>query len=194
MHDIEPHFNWRDKYIASEDKQSPFFGKQHSEFYFTNKIYNYYIHPQWDFFGSNTLYMKVLFADYEEAYAIIELIGEWNDCLHNDVMFLKRDIVDDMLQHGISKYIFICENVLNFHAGDDDYYEEWYEDVIDQDGWIVFLNTLDHVAVEMKDARLQAYVNFSGHFSGVIWRPHKPKHLFKAVEAMVLGKVPRYLY
>lgn len=194
MHDIEPHFNWRDRYIASEDKLSPFFGKQHSEFYFTNKIYNYYIHPQWDFFGSATLYMKVLFTDYDDGYTIIELIGEWNDCLHNDVMFLKRDIVDDMLKKGISKFIFICENVLNFHAGDDDYYEEWYEDVRDERGWIVFLNTLEHVEQEMKDARLQAYINFSGHFSSVIWRPHKPKNVFKAIEALVEGEVPKYLY
>ncbi len=27
--------------------------------------------------------MKVLFADYEHGYSIIEFIGEWNDALHN---------------------------------------------------------------------------------------------------------------
>ena len=30
--------------------------------------------------------MKVLMADYDEKYAIIELIGEWNDAIENDIM------------------------------------------------------------------------------------------------------------
>ena len=61
------------------------------------------IHPQWDNLGSTTLYMKVLFADYDEGYAIIELIGEWNDLLHNDVMLLKRNIVEHMMAQGITQ-------------------------------------------------------------------------------------------
>ena len=87
MQDIEPFFNWRELYIASEDERSPFYEREYSEFVYTNTIYNFYIHPQWDEFGSNTLYMKVLFADYEQHFAVIEFIGEWNDCLHNDIMF-----------------------------------------------------------------------------------------------------------
>ncbi len=43
--------------------------------------------------GSETLYLKILFVDYDERYAIIELIGEWNDAINNDIMLLKRDIV-----------------------------------------------------------------------------------------------------
>ena len=75
MHDIEPFYKWRDKYIASEDKDSPFYGRKYSEFSFTKKIYNYFIHPQWDEFGSPTIYMKILFIDYNESYCFIELIG-----------------------------------------------------------------------------------------------------------------------
>jgi len=30
-------------------------------------------------FGSRTLYLKVLLADYDEHYVVIELFGEWND-------------------------------------------------------------------------------------------------------------------
>ena len=97
MHDIEPYYHWRDWYIASEDERSPFFGRQYSEFEYTNKIYNYYIHPQWDDFGSSTLYIKLLFADYDEGFAILELIGEWNDCISNDVMYLKREVADNMI-------------------------------------------------------------------------------------------------
>ena len=75
MHDIEPHFHWRDHYIASEDRYSPFFRRQYDEFQYTLKVYNYFIHPQWDQFGSTTLYGKVLFVDYDEGFAILELIG-----------------------------------------------------------------------------------------------------------------------
>ncbi|MCH5689283.1 hypothetical protein LWM68_36595 [Niabella sp. W65] len=49
-----------------------FFGAEHSQFEYTDTIYNYYIHPQWDFFGSRTLYLKVLMADYEEATLLLK--------------------------------------------------------------------------------------------------------------------------
>ena len=123
MHDIEPHYRWRDQYIASEDERSPFFGRQHSEFQYSQKIYNYFIHPQWDHIGSPTLYTKMLYADYNEEYVILELLGEWNDCIHNDIMFLKREIIDHIMKHKISKYILLCDNVLNFHSDDDCYYD-----------------------------------------------------------------------
>jgi len=47
MQDIEPYYRWRDLYIADEDELSPFYGREYSEFEYTNTIYNYYIHPQW---------------------------------------------------------------------------------------------------------------------------------------------------
>src|SRR6185436_15460487 len=125
MHDIEPYFQWIDAYVAADDKRSPLYGRVYDEFEFTNTIYNYYIHPQWDEFGSSTLYLKILYVDYFDKTAIIELIGEWNDCLHNDIMFLKREVIDSLTYNGINKFVLIGENVLNFHAGDDDYYEEW---------------------------------------------------------------------
>lgn len=188
MHLLEPFFAWRDQYIAAKDKKSPFYGYVNSEFQYTDKIYNYYIHPQWDNFGSDTLYAKVLFAEYEAGVAIIELIGEWNDALYNDVMFLKREVIDPMIKAGIFKYIVIGENVLNFHGGDDCYYEEWWDDVKDEDGWIVFVNLLAHVVEEMEEMRIQQYVNFGKYFDNVNWRPHKPKLFVKAIEAMVNGK------
>ena len=123
MHSIEPYYNWRDEYIAEEDERSPFYGREYSEFEYTNSIYDHLIHPQWDEFGSPTLLMKILYADYERGFAIMEFIGEWNDCLHNDIMFLKRDIADELMHEGINKFILIGENVLNFHYSDDSYYE-----------------------------------------------------------------------
>src|SRR6185312_16127198 len=114
MHDIEPYFNWRHLYMAEEDKLSPFFGREYSEFEYSQTVYNYYIHPQWDEFGSRTLYMKILYVDYGEHFAVIELMGEWNDDIENDIMTLKRDIVDDMIGFKITKFILVAENVLNF--------------------------------------------------------------------------------
>src|SRR6195952_4696485 len=120
MQDIEPYYNWRHLYTAEEDVQSPFYGRTYSEFEFTHTVYIYYIHPQWDEFGSRTLYLKVLFADYELNYAIIEMIGEWNDAVENDIMQLKRSVIDRMVARGIYKFILITENVLNFHSSDTD--------------------------------------------------------------------------
>lgn len=183
MHNIEPYFNWRHEYMAEEDERSPFYGREYSEFEFTNQVYNYLLHPQWDEFGSTTLFMKILFADYDERYCIIELIGEWNDALYNDIMVLKRDVLETIMFEGIDKFIFIGENVLNFHYSDDSYYEEWFEEV--EEGWIVFLNFREHVLSEMKHARLDWYIHWGGALNEMTWRPLKPRQLFKAVEREV---------
>ena len=134
MHDIEPFFNWRHIYIAEEDKRSPFFGRTYSEFEFSQTVYNYFIHPQWDEFGSRTLYLKIIYVDYELHFAIIEMIGEWNDAIENDIMELKREIIDLLEKEGIYKYILITENVLNFHSSDKEYYQEWFEEVSEDFG------------------------------------------------------------
>jgi hypothetical protein len=187
MQDLEPYHRWRDYYVASEDEFSPFFEMEYSEFTYTNKIYNYYIHPQWDDFGSETMYIKVLFVDYEDGFAILELIGEWNDAIGNDIMLLKRDLMDVMMEKDIFKFIFIAENVLNFHASDDSYYEELYDDISDENGWVAILNTPEHVTREMQKAQIQHFVNLGGVFEEVNWRPHKPERLFAAVDALVNG-------
>lgn len=187
MHSIEPYFAWRDLYTAEDDPLSPFYGREYSEFEFTNTIYNYVIHPQWDDFGSTTLYMKILFADYEQKFAVIELIGEWNDTLYNDVMTLKRDIVDVLIQEGIRHFIVIGENVLNFHYSDDSYYEEWYEDV--EDGWIAFVNFQPHVLAEMKRARIDWYVHWGAELDELPWRTYKPPQLFEKVNQVIRKRI-----
>jgi len=182
MHDIEPFFKWREKYVASEDNRSPYYGKVYDEFTFSKKIYNYFIHPQWDEFGSATLYLKVLFVDYSEGYAIIELIGEWNDCIGNDIMFLKRDLVDRLVKEGIFKFVFIAENVLNFHGSDDCYYEEWFHDIIDEGGWVAIINTEKHVKEEMLDTQLNHFLHFGEHLNEINWRRMTPRNLLQWVD------------
>ncbi len=185
MHDIEPYFRWRDLYIASEDPQSPFFGQVNSEFEFSDAIYNYVIHPQWDSCESPTLFLKVLFVDYDRQFALIELLGEWNDAIQNDVMFLKREVINNMIDAEITKFVFFCDNLLNFHAGDDDYYEEWYEEIVENDGWIAFLDTFDHVADEMGDAIAQ-YVHFGSSLNGIPWREMKPEFVVDVVQERLM--------
>lgn len=185
MHTIEPHYNWRHLYTAEDDVRSPFFGREYSEFEFTHAIYDHLIHPQWDEFGSSSLFMKILYTDYAKGYTIIELFGEWNDCLHNDIMFLKRDIADHLINEGVDKFILIGENVLNFHYSDDSYYEEWFEDVSETDGWIAVLNFREHILHEFSEANADSYFMLDGRLNEISWRALKPGGLFKRVREAV---------
>ena len=189
MHDIEPYYNWRGYYVASEDPYSPFFEREDSEFEFSSKIYNYYIHPQWDSFGSQTLFMKILYCHYEQGFAVIELIGEWNDLLYNDIMFLKREVIETMMDQGVSKFILIGENVLNFHFSDDSYYEEWFEDVNDRDGWIALMNIRDHVQEDISSANIDSYFVLGGKLNEMKWRTMNPDQLFESVERHVMRRL-----
>ena len=186
MHEIEPFYNWRHIYTSEQDERSPFFGRAYSEFTYSQTIYNYYIHPQWDDFGSRTIYLKILLADYEEKYAIIELIGEWNDAIENDIMELKRDVIDHFIYQGITKFIFIAENVLNFHSGDKDYYQEWFEEVTDESGWVVILNMPEQTQYDFKRARLNRYIELMELDN---WRTYRPFHLFKKIDEQIMKRL-----
>lgn len=173
-------------YMAEEDEHSPFFGRSYSEFEYSHCVYNYYIHPQWDEFGSRTLYLKVLYADYAESFAIIELIGEWNDAIENDIMTLKRDVIDSMFSHHITKFILITENVLNFHSGDKDYYEEWFEEVTDQGGWIVAVNMPEQSQYDFKRRKLHYLIELLNIPN---WRIYKPQHLFDKINSDIANRL-----
>jgi len=182
MHEIEPYYRWRDYYIAAEDERSPFFKREYDEFQYSQKIYNYFLHPQWDTIGSPTLYIKILFTDYIQQFSILELIGEWNDCINNDIMFLKREVIDNLTYEGISKFLLIGENVLNFHGSDDCYYEEWYDDMAGKDGWITMINLREHVIEEMDQYSLASYLNYGYHLIDLNWRTHKPEQAIDLIE------------
>ncbi len=183
MQDIEPYYRWRELYIASEDERSPFYGVIYSEFEYSNTVYNYYIHPQWDEFGSNTLYVKILYADYDRSFAVLEFIGEWNDAINNDIMFLKREVIEPLMRSGITKFILIGENVLNFHGSDDCYYEEWFQDV--EDGWIAALNFRPHVMTEMEKFNVDSYFVSGGELDELNWRSFNPMELLLKIEKIV---------
>jgi len=187
MHTIEPFYRWRNRYTSEEDPLSPFYGMEYSEFQFSNTVYNYFIHPQWDEFGSATLYLKIIYADYEMGFAIIELIGEWNDCLYNDVMFLKRNVIDVLVDAHINRFLLIGENVFNFHFSDDSYYHEWFEDI--EEGWIVGLNFRQHVISEFRNCNIHHYIFFPPGLLDFNWRKYEPGSLFQTIEGFMYKKL-----
>lgn len=180
MQNIEPYNRWENIYKANEDANSPFYGQVFDEYLCRNTIYDHYIHPKWDEFGSSTLYLKILYINYELNCCIIELMGEWNDCLYNDIMHLKRNIIEHLEDNGIQKFVLIGENILNFHYSDDSYYEDWFNDI--EDGWIMAVNFREHVMAEFDKINLNYYMLYGGQLSAVKWRTLSPLKLFEALD------------
>jgi hypothetical protein len=133
--------------------------------------------------------MKVIYVDYTDGFAVIELMGEWNDLLHNDIMTLKRGVIELMIGEGITKYILICENLLNFHADldSDDYYDEWQDEL--EDGWIAALNLHDHVLTEMSKFGIDRYLVMGGTLNDISWRTRHPKELFEKIDELVMRRL-----
>jgi hypothetical protein len=183
MHEIEPFYNWEEYYMSSEDVQSPFYEAEYNTESYSNTIYGYYIHPFWDSIGSETLYVKILFADYDEQIVVIEFIGEWNDTLHNDIMHFKCNVIDLLLAEGITKFILIGENVMNFHGSDDEYYAEWFEEI--EAGWIAAINFREHILEEWKKYGLDYYINFGGTLEVLNWRTMRPQAFCQTVESLI---------
>jgi MFS superfamily sulfate permease-like transporter len=125
-------------------------------------------------------------ADYEEHYLVMELIGEWNDAIENDIMELKREVIDKFFAEGITRYILIAENVLNFHSDGRDYYEEWFEEVTDENGWVVILNMPEQTQHDFRKARLNRYLELMEMTN---WRTYKPFHLFKKIDGDIMQRL-----
>jgi hypothetical protein len=103
--------------------------------------------------------------------------------VHNDIMRLKRDLVDEMIPLGIDKYILIGENILNFHADITDYYEEWLEEL--PNGWMAFLNLRKHVVQELSAYGVDQYFILGGDLDHLEWRTKKPELLYAKLLAVV---------
>jgi hypothetical protein len=183
VHTIEPFSNWLKYYDSSHDESSPYYGKEYNFDLYEQTIYGYYIDPGWDSFDSETLYTKILYADYDEKFVVLEMIGEWNDTLHNDIMSLKRNLIEVLEEAGINKFILIGENVFNFHGSDDSYYEEWFDDV--EDGWIAFVNFPEFLQDELKKYHIDHYVNMGGTLQIDNWRTMHPQTFYKVVEGFI---------
>ncbi|MGF1638056.1 MAG: hypothetical protein ACFCUU_13345 [Cyclobacteriaceae bacterium] len=187
MHTIEPYYNWLNLYDTSRDALSPFYGKKYDFTSYTDTIYNYYIDPAWDYIGSDTLFLKILYADYHRGFTIIELLGEWNDAINNDIMHLKRNIIDHMVAQGISQFILLGQSVFNFHASDDSYYEEWFDDI--EEGWIAAIDFHDFVYEEWKKYNLDYYIIFGGDLEMNNWRTFSPIQLYERVNQIFRRRI-----
>ncbi|MBI1191890.1 MAG: hypothetical protein GC205_01760 [Bacteroidetes bacterium] len=187
MHTLEPFYNWRQYYEPDEDAASPFYESGHSPTGQGKLIYNYVLNPEWEDFGSATLYLKILFADYDRGFAVLEMMGEWNDCLHNDVMYFKRDVIEPLEAEGIRHFILIGENVLNFHASDDCYYQEWFDETVENGGWIAAINFRDHVRDEMETVDIPQY--FLMNAQVINWRTFTPWQFFELVDQAVTRRL-----
>jgi len=117
------------------------------------------------------------------------MIGEWNDAINNDIMMLKRELIDELLLDDINKFILIGENVLNFHASDDSYYEEWWQDVDDTDGWIALVNFREHLLEEMSTENLDHYLNFGGQLNDYEWRKLTPHQVYEELNETIKGRL-----
>ena len=179
MQEIEPSYQWENIYEAAKDKKSPFYGRSYSQTEYEHDIYGYYIHPNWDEIDSETLYCKILFTDYEAKFTIIELFGEWNDTLHNDIMHLKRNVIDHLLAEGIKYFTLVGENVFNFHNGDRDYYEELYEELSDENGWAVLVNMHQAAQHDFLQKKLNRYIELMEFEK---WRTYKPEDFFQLID------------
>jgi hypothetical protein len=129
------------------------------------------------------LYIKELYADYELSFVILELLGEWNDAVENDVMQLKREVIDPMIATGIYKFILITENVLNFHSSDEEYYLEWYDDIKDEGGWIVAVNMPSQTQYDFRQTHIDRLVKMQEYPN---WRTFQPQHFFQLVDNRML--------
>jgi hypothetical protein len=104
-------------------------------------------------------------------------------------MEMKRGLIDPLIENGIHKFILIGENVLNFHVSDELYYEEWYDDIKDDDGWITILHLRDHILNEMRSQKLHYYLNIGGPYNDLLWRKFKPAALLEMVEGLITKKI-----
>jgi hypothetical protein len=89
-----------------------------------------------------------------------------------------------MLAQGLDKFILIGENILNFHGGDDDYYQEWFEEL--DNGWIAMVNFRPYVTSEMTKFHLDYYLNYGGELDDISgWRTLTPMVFCQHVQTLL---------
>ena len=180
MHDVEPHYGWLKFYSNEQDPNSPFHEVVHNLFEFDRAVYNYAAHPLWEYIESESLLVKILYANYEQGYAIVEFLGEWNDLFENDYRLLAENCLTYLIDAGINKFVFICENVFHIYLDADDYYEAVQEEL--EDGWICLLRAREHVQRELREYNIDSYFYWSAELDALPWRKLKPTQLFEIVE------------
>lgn len=188
LHDVEPFYGWLNLYNHEEDELSPFHEVQHNAFHYDRSINNIPAHPLWDEIGSESLLVKILYANYDDGYAIVELFGEWNDLFDNDYKLLCENCLTYLLDNGITQFILICENVFNIYLDADDYYDAMQEEL--GDGWIALLRPRQAVLEELTEYRILPYFFHSPILDEIAWRKQQPSQLYRLVAARLQYLLP----
>lgn len=179
LHHIEPFYGWLALYNHEMDERSPFHQVEHNLFYYDRSINNIPAHPLWDHIGSESLLVKILYADYYKGYAIIELFGEWNDLFDNDYKLFAENCLTYLIDNNINKFILICENVFHIYLDSDDYYQALQEEL--GDGWICTVRLRKHIIEEMQDYQIHQYFYWSPFIDELSWRKIRPHMLYNVV-------------
>lgn len=181
LHHIEPFYGWLERYSHSSDEKSPFHQVEHNQFYFDRSINNIPAHPLWDDIGSESLLVKILFVDYDEGFAVIELFGEWNDLFENDYKLLAENCLTYLIDNEIRQFILVCENVFHIYIESDDYYQAVQDEL--EDGWICVLRPRQEILEEMEQYQISSYFYWSPVLDELAWRKLSPHQLYQIVKS-----------
>lgn len=184
MQNLEPFYEWREFYRAEDDPRSPFYEKEYSEFEYSEVIYNHYIHPQWDSIESDTLFAKIIYVNYQRGMAMVELIGEWNDAISNDIELLICNLLDFLIAEGVNKFVLLGTYVLNYHAGENDYYYDLVDKL--EGGWIKYLEFSEVVLNEMYDNGVLDYMS-PANLQSINWRIKQPEVILNELDVKELN-------
>lgn len=193
--DIEPYYGWLGYYDPELDGRSPFAGEG-QEGAEERYLYTFAANPRWESIGSESLLAKLLYVNYaappEGGFAIVELLGEWNDLFENDWRLLCDNCLDWLLAQGVNRFILICENVFHIYLEGDDYYADFAERLADagegsgnntsgNEGWVCLLRARPEVQAELTRTGIGAYFYWNSQFDGLRWRKLKPWELYALV-------------
>jgi hypothetical protein len=179
--EIVPFGGWLHWYNPVADSHSPFQPPGEDERY----IYTFRAHPAWDSIDSESLLLKILYADYSNGYAVIELLGEWNDLFENDFRLLVQNCLEVLEQAGITRFVLICENVFQAYFQDTEYYEAFQDVLMENEGWIFLLRIRNDVLQELNRYGLDQYFYWSEELQYIAWRKLHPAKLFQLVNRVV---------
>jgi hypothetical protein len=190
--EVEPFYGWLHLYAAHRDPHSPFYNEAAID---PDKdmryIYTFEAHPLWDHIHSESLLVKMLYADYNRGFCILQLLGEWNDLFENDFKLLYEQVLAPMLYQGVSRFIFLCENVFNVYLDQDDYYELLQEALEDTGGWLCLLRARQHVLNEFAAYGIDQYLYWNPEFDELRWRKMKPWQLYELIERSLQQFLPQ---
>lgn len=190
LSDVEPHYGWLGYYDPELDTCSPF-AHDPDDSDARPQLYTFEANPRWDGIGSESLLVKILFVNYapapEGGFAIIELLGEWNDLYENDWRLLCDNCLDWLVAQGIDRFILICENVFHAYLEADDYYADFAERI--PEGWVCLLRARPEVLAEFERYGISPYFYWNSQFDDLRWRKLKPWQLY----ALVAESITRLL-